>query len=55
MTPPNMTVDPRTRKRPIEETHRLAKDFIDQYFESTRRLEMNTNNKPNQSLTMLDI
>ena len=39
MTPPHMTVDPRTWKRTIEETHRLAEEFIDQYFDSTTRLE----------------
>ena len=37
MNPTHMTVDPRTWQRPIEETQRLAKDFIDQYFESTKR------------------
>ena len=37
MNPSHMVVDPRTWNRPIEETHRLAKDFIDQYYQSTRR------------------
>ena len=37
MNPPHMVVDPRTWNRPIEETQRLAKDFIDQYFDSTKR------------------
>ena len=37
MNPPQMIVDPRTFERAVEETHHLAKDFIDQFYESTKQ------------------
>jgi len=40
MTPAHMLVDPQTWNRSIEETQRLAMNFIDQYFESTERSEI---------------
>merc|ERR1719244_960564 len=38
MNPPNMTADPTKGKQPVEEIRRLAISFLDQYYDSMKRI-----------------